>query len=59
VEKIRDEVARFSRDKLGVSVLGTGSHIRNLIITDLTSCHIRKELGYQISLNFQLKTGKT
>jgi hypothetical protein len=46
VEKIRDEVVGLFRDKLGVSVSATGSRIRNLIVTDLTSYHICKELGY-------------
>jgi hypothetical protein len=58
VEKIRDVVAGLFREKLGVSMSGAGNHIENLIVTDLTPCHIRRGLGYRISLNFPVKAGK-
>jgi hypothetical protein len=57
-ERIRDEVARMFRDKLGVSVSSTGNRIRSLIATNSTPYHIHRELEYHTSLNFLVKVGK-
>jgi hypothetical protein len=59
VEKIWNEVARLFRENSVLVCQAQGSHIRNLIVTNLTSCHIRRGLGHRISLKFFSEGGKS
>jgi hypothetical protein len=46
IDIVREEIAGVFRDKLGVSMIPRGSHIRDLMIAHLTITHTHRELGY-------------
>jgi hypothetical protein len=54
IDIVREEIARAFRDKLEVSMIPGGSHIRGLMIADLTITHTHRELGYPNSQSFRV-----
>jgi hypothetical protein len=46
IDIMREEIAGAFRDKLRVSMIPKGNHIRDLMIVDLTITHTHRELGY-------------
>jgi hypothetical protein len=59
IDIVREEIAGAFRDKLGVSMVPGGNHIRNLMKVDLITTHTPREPGYPSSQNFQVTKGKT
>jgi hypothetical protein len=59
IDIVREEIARAFRDKLGVSMVPGGNHIRNLMTTDLITTHTPREPGYLNSQNFRVTKEKT
>jgi hypothetical protein len=57
-EKIRDGVAGMFKDKLGVSVSGTGQSYQKPYSHQFNAMPYPKGLGYQTSLFFPVKAGK-
>jgi hypothetical protein len=59
IDIVREEIAGAFRDKLGVSMVPEGNHIRNLMTADLITTHTPKEPGYLNSQNFRVTKKKT
>jgi hypothetical protein len=58
IDIVREEIAGAYRYKLGVSMILGGSHIRGLMIADLTITHTHREPGYPNSLSFRMTKEK-
>jgi hypothetical protein len=59
IDIVREERAGAFRDKLGVSMVPGGNHIRNLMTADLITTHTHREPGYSNSQNFRVTKEKT
>jgi hypothetical protein len=59
IDIVREEIAGAFRDKLGVSMVLGGNHIRNLMTANLITTHTHKEPGYLNSQNFWVNKEKT
>jgi hypothetical protein len=54
IDIVREEIAEAFRDKLGVSIVPRGSHIKDLMTADLTTTHTHKRPRYPNSQNFRV-----
>jgi hypothetical protein len=54
IDIVREQIAGAFQDKLEVSIVPRGSHIKDLMIADLTIIHTHRELGYPISRSFRV-----
>jgi hypothetical protein len=59
IDIVREEIVGAFRDKLGVSMIPGGNHIRNLMVADLITTRTHRELEYPNSQNFRVIKGKT
>jgi hypothetical protein len=58
IDIVREEIDGVFRDKLGVSMIPGGNHIRNLMTADLITTHTHREPGYPNSQNFRMTKEK-
>jgi hypothetical protein len=54
IDIVREEIAGALRDKLGVSMVPGDSHIKGLMIVDLTIALTHREPGYLNSRKFRV-----
>jgi hypothetical protein len=54
IDIVREEIAGAFRDKLGVSIVPGGSHIRDLMIANLTVSHTHMGPEYLNSQSFRV-----
>jgi hypothetical protein len=58
IDIVREEIAGVFQDKLGVTMVSRGSHIRGFMTADLTTTHTHREPGYPNSQNFRVTKEK-